>query len=69
MDETLNRIIECMGCKRGAQKELADHLGIHPNVITNWKNGGNKNWRGYLSEADRRIGASIEFGSAGKALS
>lgn len=38
MDILLERIIECIGPRHGAKKELAEHLGIHPNVITNWLN-------------------------------
>ena len=41
MDILLERIIECIGPRHGAKKELAEHLGIHPNVITNWLNGRN----------------------------
>lgn len=30
MDILLERIIECIGPRHGAKKELAEHLGIHP---------------------------------------
>ncbi len=33
MDDMLKRITGCIGSRHGAKKELADHLGIHPNVI------------------------------------
>ena len=39
MDIVLTRILECMGNRYGAGKDLANHLGISGNVITNWKNG------------------------------
>ena len=50
MDILLERIIECIGPRHGAKKELAEHLGIHPNVITNWLNGRNKSYRRYVNE-------------------
>ena len=35
MDIILTRILECMGNKYGAGKELANYLGLSGNVITN----------------------------------
>lgn len=61
MDEMLTRIFRCIGSKRGAQKELAEYLGIHPNVITNWKNGSNKSYRGYVNEIAKYSGVSIDY--------
>lgn len=50
MDKTLERIEECLGNKHGSIKELAEHLGFSPNVITNWKNGSSKSYRKYLKD-------------------
>lgn len=61
MDEVLQRILSCIGPKHGAQKDLADYLGIHPNVITNWKNGRNKSYRGYLKEIASYFGVSVGY--------
>lgn len=61
MDEMLKRILACIGMKRGAQKDLADHLGINPNVITNWKNGSNKSYRGYSKEIAAFYGVSEKY--------
>jgi transcriptional regulator with XRE-family HTH domain len=61
MDEILKRILDCVGSKRGSQKLLADHLGIGPNVITNWKNGSNRSYRGYVSEIAEFYGVSKEY--------
>lgn len=61
MDEMLTRIIDCIGAKRGAQKELAEYLGIHPNVITNWKSGTNKSYRGYVKEIADFYGVSSQY--------
>lgn len=61
MDEVLKRIIDLIGPKHGASKLLADHLGIHPNVITNWKNGRNKSYRGYLPQIADYFGVSVDY--------
>lgn len=50
MDEMLKKIVECIGPRHGAKKELAEYLDIHPNVITNWLNGRNKSYRKYLPQ-------------------
>lgn len=50
MDKVLERIVACIGPKHGAKKELADYLGIHPNVITNWLGGRNKSYMKYLEQ-------------------
>lgn len=66
MDEMLTRIFKCIGAKRGAQKKLAEYLGIHPNVITNWKNGSNKSYRGYVNEIAEYFGVSADYLLTGK---
>lgn len=61
MDESLKRIVELIGPKRGAAKELADHLGFNANVITNWKNGRNKSYLRYLPEIAEFYGTTVEY--------
>ena len=61
MDEMLTRIFKCIGVKRGAQKDLAEYLGIHPNVITNWKNGSNKSYRGYVDEISNYFNVTTDY--------
>nr|DAF48385.1 MAG TPA: Helix-turn-helix XRE-family like protein [Siphoviridae sp. ctWhl2] len=61
MDILLERIIECIGPRHGAKKELAEHLGIHPNVITNWLNGRNKSYRRYVNEIADFYGVSVDY--------
>ena len=51
MDIVLTRILECMGNRYGAGKDLANHLGISGNVITNWKNGSNRSYFYNVSES------------------
>lgn len=59
MDKSLERILECMGPKHGAGKALAEHLGISPNVITNWKNGSLHSYRKYLPQIAAYYGVSV----------
>lgn len=66
MDDMLNRILECIGTKHGEAKKLADHLGISPNVITNWKNGSNKSYRKYVKEIAEYFGCSIKYLETGE---
>ena len=61
MDQLLERIIALIGPKRGASKELADYLGIHPNVITNWKNGRNKSYIRYLPEISEYFNVTTDY--------
>lgn len=61
MDIVLTRILECMGQKHGAGKELADYLGISGNVITNWKNGSNRSYLKYLSQIAEFYNVSEDF--------
>lgn len=61
MDILLERIVECIGTKHGAKKELADYLGIHPNVITNWLNGRNKSYKRYVNEISSFYGVSADY--------
>ena len=61
MDDILIRILECMGNHHGAGKELADYLGISPNVITNWKNGSNRSYRRYLEQIAAKYGVSVDY--------
>ena len=61
MDILLERIVECIGPRHGSKKELAEHLGIHPNVITNWLNGRNKSYRRYVNEIASFYGVSADY--------
>lgn len=61
MDILLERIVECIGPRHGAKKELADYLSIHPNVITNWLNGRNKSYRRYVKEIASYFDVSADY--------
>lgn len=61
MDDLLNRILDCIGPHHGAGKELADYLGISPNVITNWKNGSNRSYRKYVKQIAKKYNVSEDY--------
>lgn len=61
MDKVLERIVECIGPKHGAKKDLAMHLDIHPNVITNWLGGRNKSYMKYLDQIAEFYGVSVQY--------
>jgi len=61
MDDLLKRILDLMGNKHGAGKELALHLGIHPSVITDWKAGRNKAYRKYVAQIAEYYGVSVDW--------
>lgn len=61
MDEILERIVACIGPRHGAKKQLAEHLGIHPNVITNWLSGRNKSYLRYLDQIADFYGVSVKY--------
>ena len=61
MDETLKRILELMGTGHGSRTELADYLGVHPNVITNWKSGRNRSYTKHLPQIADYFGVSVDY--------
>lgn len=61
MDSMLEKIIDCMGPKRGATKALAEYLDISPNAITNWKNGHSKSYRAYIKQIAAYFHKPVEF--------
>lgn len=61
MDEMLNRILACMGPTHGAGKALAEHLGVSPNVVTNWKNGSLHSYRKYVDKIAAFYGVSADY--------
>lgn len=61
MDITLKRILELIGPRHGAGKELAEYLGIHPNVITGWRNGSLRSYRRYIPEIAKYFEVSEDY--------
>lgn len=61
MDVILERVLELLGRKHGATKELADSIGISGGAITNWKNGHSKSYRQYLPQIADYYGVSLDW--------
>lgn len=61
MDIMLKRIFELKGDAHGSTKELADALSTSGNVITNWKNGTSKSYRGYAEQIAEYYNVSVEW--------
>ncbi len=61
MNITLERILQCIGTRHGAAKELADALGINPQIITNWKCGNSRSYRNYIPEIAEHFGVSVDY--------
>jgi len=57
----LERIIELIGNKHGAGKELSSFLGIHPSVITDWKAERNKSYTKYAPQIAEYYGVSLDW--------
>lgn len=61
MDVMLQRILELIGDKHGATKQLAEAIEVSPNTISNWKSGTNKS---YTKKADKiadYYGVSVDW--------
>ena len=61
MDEMLLRILDCIGPKHGAIKDLANYLNVSPNVITNWKNGSSRSYRKYVHQIAEYFDVSVDY--------
>lgn len=61
MDKTLSRIVELVWSKRSNRKNLADYLGISPNVISDWKSGKNKSYPKYIVKISCFFGVSLDW--------
>lgn len=57
----LVKILNLIGKKHGAQKELANFLGISSNNITDWKSGRNKSYRLYLPQIAEYYSVSLDW--------
>lgn len=61
MDIMLSRIIELIGNRHGAVKELAEYLGISGNNITNWKAGRSDAYKKYAPQIAEYYGVSLDW--------
>lgn len=61
MDIMLQRIIHLIGPKHGATKELADAIGVSPNLVTDWKGGRAKSYTKYAPKIAEHYGVSLDW--------
>lgn len=60
MDSTVERILKTAKAKKISQKELAAQIGIHAQVITDWKNGSTSYQR-YMQKISDILGVSTDY--------
>lgn len=61
MELTISRIIEEMALQNKRHADLANFLGITPNVITDWKSGRIKSYKKYIHAIANYLGVSVEY--------
>ena len=61
MDIMLKRILELIGEVHGANKKLADFLGLAPNTVTEWKAGRAKSYTKYAPQIAEYYGVSLDW--------
>lgn len=57
----LKKIIDLIGTKRGAKKELADYLGISQNVFTSWFAQKSESYKKYAPKIAEYYGVSLDW--------
>ena len=57
----LERILELVGTKHGAKKELTDALGLPSNLVTEWKQGRVKSYPKYAPQIADHYGVSMDW--------
>lgn len=61
MDIMLQRILELIGAKHGAKKELCDAIGLKANAVTEWEKGRSKSYTKYLPQIAGYYGVSLDW--------
>lgn len=61
MDIMLQRILELVGEKHGAGKELCDALQIKPNMVTEWRKERVKSYTKYAPQIAEYYGVSLDW--------
>lgn len=61
MDIMLQRILELVGSRHGAKKELCDGLGLKSNTVTEWEKGRNKGYPKYAATIAGYYGVSLDW--------
>lgn len=58
---TIDMICELLEKQNKSQKDLADHLGIGKNRITDWKAGRIHSYTKYLPQIAEYLGVSVDY--------
>ena len=61
MDPIIGRVVAELRAQKKSQLELAQHLGITQNVITDWKSGRIKSYTKYIHGIADFLGVSVEY--------
>lgn len=61
MDITIERIVSELRAQKKSQLELAQHLGVTQNVVTDWKSGRIKSYTKYIHGIAGFLGVSVEY--------
>ena len=66
MDDFLTRTFETLKAQGKKHKDLADHLGISPQRVTDWKSGRILSYSKYMDKIADFLGVSVDFLLTGK---
>ena len=61
MNDTLEKIFALLKQQNLEQKDLAEHLHIKPQTVSDWKSGKNKSYKKYLSEIAEFLHVSVAY--------
>ena len=59
--DIMGRILGLLNKQGLSQRELADYLGVHQQVTTDWKNGKSKSYTKYISQIADYLGVSADY--------
>lgn len=60
MDLVVERILKSAKYKGYTQKQLAEKIGVHPQVVTAWKNGSTS-YTDYMVKISSVLGVTIDY--------
>ncbi len=66
MDDFLTRMFALLKAQEKKHKDLADHLGITPQRVTDWKSGRISSYSKYMDKIADYLGVSVDYLLSGK---
>lgn len=66
MDDFLQRTFETLKAQGKRHKDLADHLGVSPQRVTDWKSGRVLSYSKYMEKIAAYLGVSVDYLLTGK---